>query len=90
MYYQVRQNSIEYILSLAMDEDLAVVRDSSFAIANLSDSLELQGDLVRDGVLRILSHTCKNDDARVQVLNNTQNCCFPPSIELSHLCVCLF
>ena len=69
----MQQNALECILTLALDEDLAIIRDAVFTLANLSDSLELQGDLIREGILRVLSHTCKNDDARVQVEYSTQN-----------------
>ena len=40
-------------------------RDSAFALANLADTLELQSDLVRDGILPVLGGA-KSDDARVQ------------------------
>jgi hypothetical protein len=42
------------VLSLAIMEDLAVQRDAAFTIANMSDSGELQTDLVREGVVRVV------------------------------------
>lgn len=62
----VRQKCLPALMSLALDEDLAVKRDAVLALANLSDSLELQTDLVREGVLRVLGQTGRHEDARVQ------------------------
>ena len=49
----VRQGAIPAIFSLCVEDDLATKRDAIFAAANLCDSLELQGDLVREGVLQV-------------------------------------
>lgn len=63
----IRNGVLPAIYSLALrQDDLAVLRDAAFAIANLSDSPELQVDLLREGVLKVLAVIAFNDDARVQ------------------------
>jgi hypothetical protein len=47
-------------------EDIEVVRDATFACANIADSMDLQADIVRQGGIEILSAVGKHDDARVQ------------------------
>jgi hypothetical protein len=63
----IQQGAIPAILSLIIQEDLAIQRDAAFAISNITDSAELQADLVREGVLLILKEmSLRVDDVRVQ------------------------
>jgi len=61
----VRQGGLRQILACCLYEDLQVVRDCTFALANLADSLELQGDIVRGGI-EVLTRIGASDDARIQ------------------------
>ncbi len=63
----IQQGAIPAILSLFIQDDLAIQRDAAFAISNITDSGELQADLVREGVLLILKEmSLRIDDVRVQ------------------------
>ena len=62
----IRQGGLTTILLLCLYEDLQVVRDAVFALANLADALDLQSDLVREGAIETLAKVGEMDDARVQ------------------------
>jgi hypothetical protein len=63
----VQSGAIEGILALMIQDDLTIQRDSTFAIANLTDTAILQHDLIREGVLVILKEMAmKATDVRVQ------------------------
>jgi hypothetical protein len=63
----IQQNAIPAIISLAAQTDLAIQRDAAFAMSNMTDSAELQSDLVREGVLIMLREMSLGiDDVRVQ------------------------
>lgn len=51
---------------LAMESDLATKRDALFALSGISDSPELQGDLIKEGIILVIGEAAKCGDARVQ------------------------
>eukprot|EP01031_Cornospumella_fuschlensis_P040692 gene40692-49616_t len=63
----IQANAVPAILTLLIQDDLAIQRDAAFALANLSDAPELQADLVREGTLVIIKDmSLKSTDVRVQ------------------------
>lgn len=63
----VQSSAVPAILSLLIQPDLAIQRDAAFALANLTDSPELQADLMRESVLLIMKElSLQCVDVRVQ------------------------
>lgn len=58
------EGCVAALLDLVKDKDIIAKRDATFALANLCESAELQGDLVSEGALDALNETSNSDDAR--------------------------
>ena len=50
----VGQNCIGYLLSLAYDTDIAVVRQAIFALANIAESVRFHSQLISAGIMKLL------------------------------------
>jgi hypothetical protein len=62
-----QEGCMEILFQLAHDEDLMTKRDAVFILANLSESLEFQLDLIKFGIVPVLNQIAKNCvDTKIQ------------------------